>query len=555
HRLAHGLAASRKLLHQASRRNALLAETLERAKHRLSACEQSVKSVDAEIGDSIAVVSQSLNLQLHHVMAELDQKNAALLESIESIESIGKNINLLALNASIEAARAGVHGRGFSVVASQVRTLASTTVEQTAQARERFDLTGVRAGIHKMQGETDQHVQALEHKITSWLEACTGQLAALRSCFASFDGDARTLAKALDTLHQINEHMARENHAAQQLGDGSHAALSALHAAPTLAFSDRLPLPRFKIQHPHLAPKFDLLDDIRSRGELRVAIAAQSVGTGFRAHRDDPLQGMDIDYAKAFAGWLGVSCRFVETPWESVTQSLIVDPTAKKLPADVAFSALTPSAEYKGVAYSETYTWTRFALIRRSGDTRIQSMEDLDQRTVGAFDKGAALAAMRESGLAWPGQADRGARAKRVAGLVAFNDIAMMLDGLVDETVDALLLDLRSYHWATTSRDSPWFAQFDMVDDTLCSDTRYCAAAVSASMASLTLLNAVNTFIEWFLPKQKRKVIEKQWQGAAVAGERHYRDEPGPLVGQAELEQIDLAAQRLVVTPSARVVG
>lgn len=117
------------------------------------------QSLAEEGGDVVRSTIEEMEGIATEVGASADTINALGIQSekigeiIEVINDIADQTNLLALNAAIEAARAGEHGRGFAVVADEVRKLA----ERTTQATEEVSLS-----IRGIQGETVSAVTQIE---------------------------------------------------------------------------------------------------------------------------------------------------------------------------------------------------------------------------------------------------------------------------------------------------------------------------------------------------------------------------------------------------------
>jgi methyl-accepting chemotaxis protein len=88
-----------------------------------------------------------------NVVAELEKDSKTIGSVLDVIRGIAEQTNLLALNAAIEAARAGEQGRGFAVVADEVRNLAMRTQESTRQ---------IEAIVHGLQGRTNEIVQVIQ---------------------------------------------------------------------------------------------------------------------------------------------------------------------------------------------------------------------------------------------------------------------------------------------------------------------------------------------------------------------------------------------------------
>ncbi|MET0109830.1 MAG: HAMP domain-containing methyl-accepting chemotaxis protein [Candidatus Thiodiazotropha sp.] len=132
-----------------------VAQSAARAADTSSAADQEASAGSAEVKKSIKGI-QELAKQVGDVaitIKELEQQSGNIDTVLSVITGIAEQTNLLALNAAIEAARAGEQGRGFAVVADEVRTLAQRSQDATEE---------IKNIIEKLQNKSQDAVAAME---------------------------------------------------------------------------------------------------------------------------------------------------------------------------------------------------------------------------------------------------------------------------------------------------------------------------------------------------------------------------------------------------------
>jgi len=133
--------------------------------------------------ESINTLNQDFD-QAKKVMESLSHKSDSIGSVLDVIKNIAEQTNLLALNAAIEAARAGEQGRGFAVVADEVRTLASRTQDSTIEIEKM---------ISELQVGSHDAVEVIERGYTQMQDTVVQAMAA---------GDA--LGKIITSVDSIN---------------------------------------------------------------------------------------------------------------------------------------------------------------------------------------------------------------------------------------------------------------------------------------------------------------------------------------------------------------
>jgi methyl-accepting chemotaxis protein len=178
-----------------------------------------IKGIATDVGSSAAAVTT------------LGDKSQQIGEIIKVINDIADQTNLLALNAAIEAARAGEHGRGFAVVADEVRKLAERTTKATEE---------VASSIKDIQAQTGSAVHLIESgstrvakgvglaqnagqalgRISQSSQGLAGMVQSIAAAAEEQAASSHQIAKAVETINAVTRESSQgASHVAQAAGD------------------------------------------------------------------------------------------------------------------------------------------------------------------------------------------------------------------------------------------------------------------------------------------------------------------------------------------------
>lgn len=194
-----------------------------------SAVEQMIGNINAVDKSVIKMVEEftvleddtrngiEMNSSVNTLIQKIAEQSSSMVDANTTIQSIAEQTNLLAMNAAIEAAHAGDAGKGFSVVADEIRKLAETSAEQSNKIRE--ELSNIQSGIANVveaSSESEKSFQSVSSRIR-----LTGELVTqIRGAMEEQQAGSQQIMEALQAM---NDSTSEVRGAAEEMNRGGEA--------------------------------------------------------------------------------------------------------------------------------------------------------------------------------------------------------------------------------------------------------------------------------------------------------------------------------------------